>query len=259
MRTSPALSSLIYGLLLGAALTACQEDEDVCGARPVAGSAPGALRPGPCEIFYDVDGDDEIDTREVYRYDDQDREIERYTYYDGPQCNSAVLHSSEYEGATRLRMLRDTEVDGIIDSTTTYSYDEAARLIGFEETRLDAEGEVKISGRGELIYDDAGRLASESLRRGTDNVRIQRARYTYDEAGLLTEIQRDGATNTVERLSYNEGGLLATKQIQYTDDTRPDEEASYFHDDAGNLLRVSIRSVDTDLKVYGVIYDYGCW
>ncbi|MFN3201186.1 MAG: hypothetical protein ACE366_22490 [Bradymonadia bacterium] len=254
MRTLPLCIALSCVALFG-----CERDDEICGARPVSGSPPGPLLPGPCEVFYDVDGDSEIDNREVYRYDALDQEIERYTYYDGPQCNSAVLHLNEYEDGRQVRQRRDAQVDGLLESTTDYAYDEDGRLVERLETTQDADGTTRTLSRASLTYDDEGRLESESLFRGIDNARIQRSRFTYDEEGRLISEVKDGAINASETLVYDDAERVARREVDTDGDGTADRHIDYIYDGAGNPVSATTRSVDSGQRLEEITYDYGCW
>ena len=247
---------------------------------------PGVKFDGPCLTEYYTGWEAKPWLVETYVYNECD-EVSVYTleYLDEASAGvSYAQYSHYYMECTLIQSETDLEIDGAIDLTSDYYYDDDGLLV-IAET-VDASGDAvktihyTYDGNGnpllvdqddgadgtvDLIwtyeYDENGNRVSwavdDDANGSIDNLWL----FTYDDEAKLVQTQVFTGQNLVYIVdySYDENGNLA-KATTSDPAGKPGLYREYEYDDAGNLRE---RNLDGAYALFGdegtVLYHYDCW
>lgn len=140
--------------------------------------------------------------------------------------------ASPSEEAARVVSSTYHELDSTETFTTSYTYDDAGRLVGAE----DATATQK------WAYDDAGRLVKEEIAYAADEESAggkQTITYTYDENGALVERLLDDTTD--ENIDLETGEPMTDPD---TGAVLDDHKRTYAYEDGGKKMTVTTTNAD---------------
>ncbi len=156
-----------------------------------------------------------------------------------------VVGQTEYTFTYSQGGYLPTEVLSYGATCATASYDEAGRVIAFQDSH---------SSRAYDYDEDGNCVRSESANDFGDGPYTYVAEYTYDEAGNrvrkeTTDTESSGAVSTsVTEYAYDDAGDCAREEHTYTDSdgTESTKVTEYAYDEDGNCVREETTSTESD-------------
>jgi len=201
----------------------------------------------------EVSVDDELISEARYEYDEQGALVKVLTN-GGEMGMKAEASRARYdlEGHILYEEL-DTDADGELDSSYTFTYEEGAlTMVAYD---VDGDGVADLDLH--IIYDEAGlHVMTDATESGTTEPVLARWTYEYDEQGrAITESydeDLDESYEQVERYTYDEAGRLATRSRE------PGERAyveTYSYEGEGTLATGATRSGDSEATAISYSYE----
>jgi YD repeat-containing protein len=155
----------------------------------------------------------------------------------------------EYDADDRLVLWEtDQRIDGRIEHTTVYEYDERGRLLSTTVT-----GDLYANMVTTYVYDDAGDATYVAMLTDDDSV-YSTGSMAYDDAGnVVRHESTDSVSTQVDTYGYDGQGNLVRHEKGF-DDVTPYQIDVYSYDDQGRLTMFEARGSINDEVV---TYEYG--
>ena len=188
------------------------------------------------EHLVDEDSDGQNDSYERWTHDGEGRATSKESGRAGLPPEHVVSYTYAADGGWTEVDQHDADADGLVDTTTTSSYDSAARLT--RQAEVDSAGGESVS---EWSYDDDGHV----LRYATyaDATLLFEETSVYDTLGQLARRQvdsdGDGAPDVLETWSYVAGSLTEHSTDQ-DGDGDADLVERWTYDGGGNLIETTV-------------------
>jgi hypothetical protein len=254
--------AIVRSPLLAFALLACAPT--LAPTAPVVHAQADAPLPGPCSTTEDGPSGRVV---VAYEYDVRrrlvrevehgaTRQVQRLWSYDdaGRRARQIVVEGDRlraiwYVYDDRGLLVRtEDDATGKRDVVLRHdrNYDDRGKLVRLATTRPDGE----VLREQALHYDNAGRLAWETVVRGPDTDRIA---IDLDPAGRIVARR---SKREAQRFAYAMTGRLASMTVERNG--RPHLERRYAYDSAGNLMHVQTRDA-AGRPLRTTIHSYACW
>ena len=188
------------------------------------------------------------------------------------------------EWAEMAKITQDTGADGLVESSTTSTFDRDGNRILDE---FDWDGDGRPDGRTELRYDGRGRRIEERPDRDGDGAPDSIIQWSYDDLaysqttrtdtdgdGTVDEISTrysteagetlrfeldqdgDGTADRVYRYRYDERGNQVLTSVDENGDGVVDRASTYSYDEGGQLTRVTLDDNDDGIPSSVTSYRY---
>jgi len=180
----------------------------------------------------DHDGDGVVDESFVWVYSiPGEVSVVQDIGLDG-QADSIQITTLSDDGTEPRRVDEDTDADGTVDASTTYSYTDSGQL---RELDIDSDGDLVPDVIVLNEYDEAGRLTRSYQVSDEETVPSFSETYEYDEEGRLVFI------------TYDE-----------SDDRVADRSTRMYYDDEGRRVREERTTFENSEASRSVVeYEYG--
>jgi len=197
------------------ALSAWTVDYDCDESVDVSASYSYELSEGGEVLAETMNRDDGVVTITEYRYNEEGQRVEAQVNGGELGLLSSRVDARYSEAGELLYEELDLDGDGALDSSYTFTYSEG--LLTLVNYDVDGDGAADLDLH--LIYDEAGQhVATEATEAGTTEPVTARWDYVYDEEGRVSsesyDSDLDGDYERVERYSYDEEGRLATREVE---------------------------------------------
>jgi len=271
------MRQLVVVTILTALVVACEaEDEETVGY-----SGPAHA---PCRATFDYgDKDDHPEDYLYYEYDERGFLVRVYEDDENDGAMNSV-YRYHYDGALLTFIGYDQGMDGAIDSSQEFSYDEDGRLIRIELPMDEERYAYYYDSEGRLIedrwywhtvpgeerwsaykyyYDDQGLLDHRtSIFNAWENDEVDEVTYyEYDDQGKRIKYHSNpgagGLSEDIYLYYYGENGLLERADFYQADNETPSSTWTYEYDADQNL--VLVRDLFNEDWTSNFHYSYECW
>ena len=179
---------------------------------------------------------DTLDYREEFKYDKNDRIIEKIGY--GPDGSFYWRYVNDYDSNGNKTTLTSYESDGTIDWFYTYKYDKHNHLIEETSYNSDKSLDYKIT----YNYDDKGNMIEKNMYKPDGSLDYRHTKTYYKNGKVIEEkIYKKSKLFWKEVNKYDKSGNKVEYHL-YNSDGILDDIITYKYDDKGNEIESILRN-----------------